>query len=135
MLPSRNTDPDYVLNRIKDLLRYAEETEKDTSSILGLRMNQLGLHEAAESRRQGRILMAFTIVTIIFLPLSFLSSLFALNVATFPHLGDDLFYQPGWIFGILCNWDYCRICDSSSHRCDKPRGNSQLDYKRLGKIH
>ncbi|OTA61543.1 hypothetical protein K449DRAFT_64023 [Hypoxylon sp. EC38] len=62
----RSTDPDYVPNRIKDLLRYAEETEKDTSSILNLRMNQLGLHEAAESRRQGRTLMAFTIVTSIF---------------------------------------------------------------------
>ncbi|KAI1410487.1 hypothetical protein F5Y13DRAFT_202282 [Hypoxylon sp. FL1857] len=101
MFSSRNTDPDYVLNRIKDLLRYAEETEKDTASILNLRMNQLGLHEAAESRRQGQTLMAFTIVTSIFLPLSFLSSLFALNVATFPHSGDNLLYQPGWIFGIL----------------------------------
>ncbi|KAI1768625.1 hypothetical protein GGR53DRAFT_383781 [Hypoxylon sp. FL1150] len=101
MYPWMNTDPDYVLGRINNLLRYAEETQKNIESILDLRMNQLSLYEAEESRRQGQNLMVFTIVTVIFLPLSFLSSLFALNVATYPHSGDNLLYQPGWIFGII----------------------------------
>ncbi|KAI1374415.1 hypothetical protein F4677DRAFT_166876 [Hypoxylon crocopeplum] len=99
--PWRNTDPDYVLSRISDLLRIAAETQRNIESVLELRMNQLSLYEAEESRRQGQTLMVFTIVTVIFLPLSFLSSLFALNVTIFPHSGDNLLYQPGWIFGII----------------------------------
>ncbi|KAI1776263.1 hypothetical protein F4818DRAFT_440629 [Hypoxylon cercidicola] len=64
-------------------------------------MNQLNLYEAEESRRQSQTLMVFTIVTVIFLPLSFLSSFFALNVTTFPHSGDNLSYELGWILGVI----------------------------------
>lgn len=32
MYPWMNTDPDYVLGRINDLLRYAEETQKNVGS-------------------------------------------------------------------------------------------------------
>ncbi|PYH78290.1 hypothetical protein BO82DRAFT_357535 [Aspergillus uvarum CBS 121591] len=41
--------------------------------------------------------MVFTIVTIVFLPLSFLTSLFALNIAVFPESP----YPNQWIFPIL----------------------------------
>lgn len=86
-----NTDPDYVLKRVKDLLQEAEETEHNVSryrgilepkrmlmpfqitSVLELEMNQLSLSEAEESRMQGKILMAFTIVTILFV--SFLEAI------------------------------------------------------------
>lgn len=138
-----STDPDFALKQVKDLIQRAEASEHNvccyrgirefkemltlfqiTSFIelhLGLGINQLNLSEAQESRMQGKILMVFTVVTVIFvsffmrfpdkninllillqLPLSFLSSLFALNVSTFPHSGNEVQYQPGWIFGIMC---------------------------------
>jgi len=37
-------------------------------------------------------------VTIVFLPMSFLSSLFALDITSLPHRGDNLSYPPRWIF-------------------------------------
>ncbi|KAI0456711.1 hypothetical protein F5B21DRAFT_122673 [Xylaria acuta] len=99
---ARGTEPaQYVLRRISDLLRFAEETQKNIESILDLKMNQLSLLQAEEAGRQGSILMVFTTVTVVFTPLSFLSALFALNISIFPHSGTDLLYQPGWLFGIL----------------------------------
>ncbi|KAF2096219.1 hypothetical protein NA57DRAFT_78987 [Rhizodiscina lignyota] len=95
------SDPNYVLDHIKDLLRYSEETQRNIDSILSLEMNQLSASEGEETRIQGEILMVFTVVTVVFLPLSFLSSLFALNVTIFPHEEGDLLYRPGWIFGII----------------------------------
>ncbi|CCX11374.1 Similar to ankyrin repeat protein [Talaromyces stipitatus ATCC 10500]; acc. no. XP_002478261 [Pyronema omphalodes CBS 100304] len=51
-------------------------------------------------------MLAFTIVTIIFLPMSFLSSFFALGVTQFPknkvngNISWDLVQVSRWIFGI-----------------------------------
>ncbi|KAH7364586.1 hypothetical protein BKA65DRAFT_141147 [Rhexocercosporidium sp. MPI-PUGE-AT-0058] len=56
--------------------------------------------QAQESIRQGRTLMVFTIVTIFFLPASFLASLFALDIAVFPHAGDSLAW-PNWAFAVI----------------------------------
>lgn len=60
--------------------------------------------QAAETARQGQTLMVFTIVTVIFLPLSFIAAFFALNVREFPHQGDNqempLSYVSKWVFGI-----------------------------------
>ncbi|KAK5122166.1 hypothetical protein LTR85_004412 [Meristemomyces frigidus] len=60
--------------------------------------------QAAETDRQGQTLMVFTIVTVIFLPLSFIAAFFALNVKEFPHQGDNqempLSYVSKWVFGI-----------------------------------
>ncbi|KAI1735810.1 hypothetical protein F4680DRAFT_452691 [Xylaria scruposa] len=97
----KSTDPSYVLNRVQRLIEFAEETEKNVESVLGLHMNQLSLHEAENARTQGETLMVFTVVTVIFAPLSFATSLFALNISVFPHSGENVRYQPGWIFGIL----------------------------------
>ncbi|KAL3259611.1 hypothetical protein ABHI18_005257 [Aspergillus niger] len=46
--------------------------------------------------------MVFTIVTIVFLPLTFLSSIFALNIAQFPHgpSGRPQF-ESWWIFPLI----------------------------------
>ncbi|KAI0101304.1 hypothetical protein GGR51DRAFT_530171 [Nemania sp. FL0031] len=97
----KSTDPDYVLGRIQTLLEFAQETEKSVESVLGLRMNQLSLNEAEIARIQGRTVMVFTVVTVIFAPISFLTSLFALNISIFPHSGGNVLYQPKWIFAIL----------------------------------
>ena len=95
--------------------------------MLGLEQNEANISEAEETRKQtdetieqGRTLMVFTIITIVFvsnfltlngtialltifqLPMSFLASLFALNITVFPHSGDDLVYEPKFIFSIIC---------------------------------
>ncbi|KAI1199394.1 hypothetical protein F5X97DRAFT_120187 [Nemania serpens] len=71
-------------------------------------MNHLSLHEAEISReqavivgKQGQTLMVFTVITVIFTPLSFLTSLFALNISVFPRSGENVVYWPTWVFGIM----------------------------------
>ncbi|KAK4546474.1 hypothetical protein LTR36_002151 [Oleoguttula mirabilis] len=60
--------------------------------------------QAAETARQGQTLFVFTVVTVIFLPLSFIAAFFALDVQEFPHQGDNqempLSYVSKWVFGI-----------------------------------
>lgn len=46
--------------------------------------------------------MVFTIVAIIFLPLSFVSQIFALDVAEYPHASGNVQYKARWIFPIIC---------------------------------
>lgn len=70
-----------MYNSIRDLLdlkqkhanaieaRYARETTDDTA-------------------RQGQIFMVFTIVTVIFLPLSFIAAFFAIDIKELPHTED-----------------------------------------------
>ncbi|KAL9570135.1 hypothetical protein ACKAV7_005643 [Fusarium commune] len=68
--------------------------------LLDLRQKQASIKEAEfgriqanDSARQSDSILIFTIATVIFLPLSFLSSLFALDVSSFPHEPGDLKYQ------------------------------------------
>ncbi|KAI7784489.1 uncharacterized protein LA080_009988 [Diaporthe eres] len=58
----------------------AEQTAKNTT---------LQIKQAEETTRQGKTLMVFTVVTIIFLPLSFLAAFFAINVDAFPWNEND----------------------------------------------
>lgn len=46
--------------------------------------------QAADTARQGLTLMVFTVVTVIFLPMSFLASIFTINIREFPHLSDGV---------------------------------------------
>lgn len=61
--------------------------------------------QAAGTVRQGRTIMVFTIVTVIFLPLSFIAAFFAINVESFPHNAQgqqemSLTYVSEYTFGI-----------------------------------
>ncbi|KAJ4302959.1 hypothetical protein N0V90_001850 [Kalmusia sp. IMI 367209] len=62
--------------------------------------------QAAGTARQSQTIMVFTIVTIIFLPLSFIAAIFTINVREFPHLpgGDQpslpLKYVSKFMFGV-----------------------------------
>ncbi|KAI0411321.1 hypothetical protein F5X98DRAFT_56239 [Xylaria grammica] len=89
LLEARNIE-DYVTNLLD--LRQADYSrgQADVSARL-----------AADSAKQSRIIFIFTVITIVFLPLSFLSSLFAIDVSIFPHEAGDLRYQPWWLFPIL----------------------------------
>ncbi|EGC42775.1 ankyrin repeat protein [Histoplasma capsulatum var. duboisii H88] len=57
----------------------------------GLENADLARQQADESIRQGRTVLVFTVVTIIFLPLSFMAAFFAINIDSFPwNKGDKL---------------------------------------------
>ncbi|KAK4447225.1 hypothetical protein QBC34DRAFT_410137 [Podospora aff. communis PSN243] len=84
-----------VQNRIReleDLQASAKSTEDSVVDLLTLKQQQASviqiasLSNAEESVRQGRAIMVFTVVTIVFLPLSFMSSVFGMNNSDF---GDN----------------------------------------------
>ncbi|KAL9109115.1 MAG: hypothetical protein Q9227_006206 [Pyrenula ochraceoflavens] len=120
-----------AINAINEMLEMSATIQQSVNDILGLEQNGINVTEsvlsrelaersreqAEESFKQGKTLMVFTIVTIIFvsaipyleavlpiLPLSFLASLFALNISVFQHdRHGNLAYRPGWIFPkIIC---------------------------------
>ncbi|KAJ5737699.1 uncharacterized protein N7483_002824 [Penicillium malachiteum] len=100
--------PTEVKRSLDDMNLEAETTHNSISTLLDLRQKQASLVEAEfghlqanDTARQSNSVFVFTVITIIFLPLSFLSSLFALNITDFPHEGGILTYQGCWIFPIL----------------------------------
>ncbi|KAK0636122.1 hypothetical protein B0T17DRAFT_69023 [Bombardia bombarda] len=96
----------------KAMMNRAEAVEKSIDHLLDLKQKQANLWEARTSREaadenaiQGNTLLVFTIVTIIFLPLSFMSSFFAISVDKFPKDADGdtnwpLSYVCALVFGI-----------------------------------
>ncbi|OJK04407.1 hypothetical protein ASPACDRAFT_20712 [Aspergillus aculeatus ATCC 16872] len=78
---------------LKDIDRMDKQAERIYSSItdlLDLKQKHANAFEARFARdqaagttRQGKIMMVFTIVTIVFLPLSFITSIFTINLAEF----------------------------------------------------
>ncbi|KAI1398184.1 hypothetical protein F4819DRAFT_44601 [Hypoxylon fuscum] len=72
----------------------ASRIQSAVDSTLSLLHSEIANFQTEESVKQGRILMTFTLITIIFLPLSFLSSLFALDVESFQK-------TPPWAFGVI----------------------------------
>ncbi|EED21298.1 ankyrin repeat protein [Talaromyces stipitatus ATCC 10500] len=101
---------------VKDVDRMDKQTERIYMSItdlLDLKQKHANAFEARFARdqaagtaQQGKTIMMFTIVTIVFLPLSFIASFFAINVAEFPHDAQSgntnmpLSYVSRYIFGI-----------------------------------
>jgi Mg2+ and Co2+ transporter CorA len=93
---------------LKDIDRMDKQAERIYSSItdlLDLKQKHANAFEARFARdqaagttRQGKILMVFTMVTIVFLPLSFITSVFTINMPEFENL--DLPYVAKYTFGI-----------------------------------
>ncbi|KAK2002584.1 hypothetical protein LX36DRAFT_626672 [Colletotrichum falcatum] len=76
------------VDELEGLRESAESTSQGIKDLLDLKQQQASIlqawhsvRQADESVRQGRSVMIFTIVTIIFLPLSFMSSVFGMNNA------------------------------------------------------
>ncbi|KAL3485526.1 hypothetical protein BJX62DRAFT_217054 [Aspergillus germanicus] len=94
---------------IKDIDRMDKQAERIYSSItdlLDLKQKHANAFEARFARdqaagtaRQGKILMVFTIVTIVFLPLSFITSIFTIELPEFENR-LDLAYVAKYTFGI-----------------------------------
>ncbi|KAI1370949.1 hypothetical protein F4677DRAFT_325871 [Hypoxylon crocopeplum] len=75
------------IGELRTLLRLAKKSTDALKDLLTLKQQQAGVIEAREAVRngeevykQGQSIMLFTVITIIFLPLSFISSLFGMNV-------------------------------------------------------
>ncbi|KAK0634314.1 hypothetical protein B0T17DRAFT_473559, partial [Bombardia bombarda] len=90
---------DSRINELKGLKRESESTAQSVNDLLSLKQQQASVVEAwqsvkqsEETVRQGRTIMTFTMVTIIFLPLSFMSSVFGMN-------NDDFGTTNGWSLG------------------------------------
>ncbi|TEY36138.1 hypothetical protein BOTCAL_0566g00010 [Botryotinia calthae] len=98
-----------VLAEMEKLIYDANEVHKNINHLLELRQKDANISEAKWARKesedttkQGKTILVFTIVTIIFLPITFFSSLFALDISSFPHdESGNLSYSPGWGFSRL----------------------------------
>ncbi|KFY97220.1 hypothetical protein V498_02182 [Pseudogymnoascus sp. VKM F-4517 (FW-2822)] len=101
-------EPGEILETLEKMITDATRVERSINDLLDLKQKQANLSEAQSAREQaeatatqGTTLMVFTIVTIVFLPMSFLAALFALDITIFPHATDKLSYTPGWIFPMI----------------------------------
>ncbi|KAJ5726789.1 hypothetical protein N7493_005816 [Penicillium malachiteum] len=89
------------VNEIQRMIADAQSVQSDITSLLDLKQKEATIIEAQATRRQSDSVMVFTVVTVVFLPASFLASLFALNVVEYPHQGDSVVFQGRWIFPII----------------------------------
>jgi hypothetical protein len=101
-------------DHIAEMDANAHRTFKNINNLFDMKQRQANVLEAHYSRkvaqdsgRQSTTIMVFTIVTIIFLPLSFMSSFFAISVKEFPRdranqnqLYMSLSYVSARVFGI-----------------------------------
>ncbi|KAI1180646.1 hypothetical protein F4777DRAFT_528793 [Nemania sp. FL0916] len=90
-----------IKKELDEILLEAEQTTDYIGTLLDLRQAEYSRIQAQDSARQANSIIVFTFATIIFLPLSFLSSLFALDVSTFPHQSGELKYEGWFLFPIL----------------------------------
>ncbi|KAH6651973.1 hypothetical protein BKA67DRAFT_660747 [Truncatella angustata] len=78
------------IEQLEELERSANATASSVKDLLDLKSQQAGVFQAwqamkqsEETTRQGTSIMIFTVVTIVFLPLSFMSSVFGMNAKEF----------------------------------------------------
>jgi len=99
------------LKDIERMDRQAERIYKSITDMLDLKQKHANAFEARFARdqaagtaRQSQTIMVFTIVTIIFLPLSFIAAFFAINIREFPRADNGpslpLGYVSKYMFGI-----------------------------------
>ncbi|CAH0023619.1 unnamed protein product [Clonostachys rhizophaga] len=84
-----------MLERVKQMDEDASTTLQGLSNIIQAMQAQASLKEAESSRVMNIIILPFTIVTVIFTPLSFLTSLFTVNTLDFPHNEEGELRLPG----------------------------------------
>lgn len=98
---------------MKDLERMDKQAEriyKSITDLLDLKQKHANAFEARFARdqaagtaRQGQTIMVFTIVTIIFLPLSFIAALFTINIEEYPRTpgGDEPLLPMSYVFKFM----------------------------------
>ncbi|KAI0602483.1 hypothetical protein F4775DRAFT_537433 [Biscogniauxia sp. FL1348] len=99
-----------TVSKFKTMEDQARSVEVSLTQLFDLKQRQANLWEARSSReeveetaRQGNTLMVFTVVTIVFLPLSFMTSFFAISVTQFPHdqASGEVSWPLSYLFGLL----------------------------------
>lgn len=75
-----------VYRSLTDLL---DHKQKHSNAIEARYGSGYARSQAAETAKVGRTLMIFTVVTIIFLPMSFLAAFFAINIKELPHVDNE----------------------------------------------
>ncbi|KAM7208059.1 ankyrin-3 [Naviculisporaceae sp. PSN 640] len=100
--PDVQRSADFIIKEIDEMDRLARGVHSAVNATLTLQQSETAISQSNEAVQQGRTLMVFTVTTILFLPMSFFTSLFAVNISIFQH--DDkgeLAYSPSWIFPIM----------------------------------
>ncbi|KAF5000342.1 hypothetical protein FGRMN_1810 [Fusarium graminum] len=116
--------PADVKKDLDDMLGEVETINDSINTLLDLRQKQASISQANDTAKQSNTVFVFTVITIVFvsnaaprinttwkalltvvgqtqLPLSFLTSLFALDISSFPHEDGSLRYAGWWFFPIL----------------------------------
>ncbi|KAK3370744.1 hypothetical protein B0T24DRAFT_299103 [Lasiosphaeria ovina] len=90
------SEVDDRVDELEGLRKGAESTATSVNDLLSLKQQQASVvqawesvNQAEEAVRQGRSIMMFTTITIIFLPLSFMTSFFGMNNIEFGSSGTD----------------------------------------------
>ncbi|KAF7527677.1 hypothetical protein G7054_g10415 [Neopestalotiopsis clavispora] len=105
--PETDLSATYIIKDINRLDSVAKRVHEAVNTTLSLQQSEIAnlqarfsleqakfsIQQAENSAKQGRVLMVFTVVTIVFLPLSFLTSFFALDVSSFQ--------VPAWVIGVI----------------------------------
>ncbi|KAM0544379.1 hypothetical protein ACHAPJ_011838 [Fusarium lateritium] len=96
-----NLTATYMANDLQEMDKVAVRIQAALNTTLSLQQSEvtnlqatLSVEQGQQAAKQGRTLMVFTVVTILFLPLSFLSSLFAMDVEAFQK-------SPRWALAII----------------------------------
>ncbi|KAF4971483.1 hypothetical protein FSARC_1711 [Fusarium sarcochroum] len=89
-----------LMQRVDQLDQDAAATPEGLTNIIQAMQAQASLKEAEATRNMNLIILPFTIVTVIFTPLSFMTSLFAVNNDGFPHNDDEELRIPSSWFTI-----------------------------------
>lgn len=98
------------INDFTKLDSQARTIQEKLNTLMDLKQKAANAWEAKEARetavatgKQGNTVLVFTVVTIIFLPLSFMASFFAIGITAFPHNADsgEVDWPLGTIMGLL----------------------------------
>ena len=99
--------PDKYKRRVKKIDGDADRIEKAIQDMLNLKRTRSSIKDAHSSLILSTAVIGFTVVTIVFAPLAFLTALFALKIQGFGRLQvvceDDL-YDSSKISGIFSEW-------------------------------
>ena len=102
---------DHSIEEIERMDKQAERIYSSIRDLLDLKQKHANAFEAqyarvqaTETARQGLTIMVFTIVTVIFLPLSFIAAFLGINIEEFPHRNGtekmSLSFVCTYVFGI-----------------------------------
>jgi hypothetical protein len=112
--------------RVSKIDSDAERIEKSIQDMLNLKRTHASIKDAHSSLVLGTAVIGFTVVTIVFAPLAFLTALFSLKVQGFEKLqvrkkdltndnSQDGVYHSGKLGGVFCMYE---LENSISHRAD-----------------